>query len=154
MLLAACGGSEPSSFVPFLTDVRGFRAWESKALPWAPGLGDSHIAGERTVYLNRRPPHGATAWPVGTLIVKVVHETDQIFAMAKRGEGYNEDGARGWEWMELEEQLGELRIRWRGLGPPSGEGYFGDVAGSCNGCHSASRENDYVHPSDLRLTDY
>jgi hypothetical protein len=78
--------------------------------------------------------------------------------MAKRGGGYNADGAVGWEWFDLvfaEDGLTPV-IDWRGIEPPSGTGYLcwmedGDTAiiADCNGCHVGSSANDYVHTVGL-----
>jgi len=67
-----------------------------------------------TEYIKRPPASGSSEFPVGTLIVKeatggtIPHE---IFAMAKRGGGFNRD-APGWEWFELQDQ--PVVIVWRG----------------------------------------
>ena len=100
---------------------------------------------------------GVREFPVGTIIVK---ETDggelaarKVFAMVKRGGGYNVSGARNWEWFELDNlEGGTVRIRWRGVGPPAGEGYGGDKNGGCNTCHAGAVANDYVISANLDLS--
>ena len=77
------------------------------------------------MYLNREPPRGGTSFPVGTILVKVVHPEsdagtlpDQIFAMAKRGGDFNDGGAAGWEWFELNPASQSPIFIWRGAQPP------------------------------------
>jgi hypothetical protein len=134
--------SPTSAFVAFGSDFQGFRSWPSFALPGAPDVGGgAHVAGDRTIYVNRVPPAGATEFEKGTIIVKAIGGADpKLFAMAKRGEGYNGTGAAGWEWFEIQELSGDSLIttEWRGVGPPDGESYAGNAEGGCNGCHAAS----------------
>lgn len=140
------------TFVPFASDFAGYTRWEKFELPGGIAQLSSHLAGDRTLYLNRRPPSGATAFAVGTLIVKTT--TMQIFAMAKRGGNYNADGAVDWEWLELEGTPEQPFIRWRGLGPPNGEAYGGVGNSGCNNCHSGAWENDFVQSPPLQLTGF
>lgn len=158
-LLAACGpGAEPGPadagdvFVAFQSSFEGYRTWESFQVD-GHVQGVSHLAGPRTVYLSARPPKGSTAFPIGTRIVKEMNDgSAQVFAMAKRGGGYNPTGAHDWEWFELKlVEADQLRIQWRGVGPPAGEKYAGDPNGGCNGCHVGSEPNDYV--SSVKLAD-
>ncbi len=137
-------------YVPFARDFTGYATWERFEIHSGLAEGASHIAGDRTVFLNRRPMHGATAFPPGTLIVKAT--TDRVFAMAKRGGDYNADGAAGWEWLELEGSSEQPFIRWRGLGPPNGEAYGGPGNSGCNNCHTGAWQNDFVQAAALQLT--
>jgi len=116
------------------------------------------------VFLNHRPPHGATSFSVGTVIVKEIFPTDaadangaKTFAMAKRGGNYNSSGAAGWEWFELDPPQSinpdMPSIVWRGVAPPAGENYGGSSGGTCNDCHSAARANDFVQSPPLQLAD-
>src|SRR4051812_7177993 len=99
--LWGCGPPDPAAggetFLAFPSDFKSYRSWESHQLQSAPVEGQVHAAGDRTVYLNRRPAAHADAFPVGTLIVKEVPGAQKVFAMAKRGGGYNRGGAEGWE---------------------------------------------------------
>lgn len=160
---AACassdGDADPSgsgeTFLAFPTSFQNYKSWEKFAVA-APVSNDVHTAGPRTEYLNKRPPKQSKAFPVGTIIVKELEdgpEADRkVFAMVKRGGTYNAEGARGWEWFELKNGAGgAVSINWRGLGPPSGEGYGGDKDGGCNTCHGASRDNDFVTSPGLSL---
>ncbi|HEU4410331.1 MAG TPA: hypothetical protein VFS43_34065 [Polyangiaceae bacterium] len=131
-----------SAFVAFGSDFQGFRSWPSFTLPGAPDVGGgAHVAGDRTIYINQVPPAGATEFATGTMIVKAIGGADpKLFAMVKRGEGYNGTGAVGWEWFEVRELNGDslMDVEWRGVGPPDGEAYAGNAEGGCNGCHAAS----------------
>jgi hypothetical protein len=105
----------------------------------------THVSGRRTVYVNHEAEPGATSFPVGTLMVKETEADGKLFARAKRGEGFNATGAKGWEWFELAESAtGAVAIQWRGLGPPLGEKYGGDPNSGCNPCHKTATATDYV----------
>jgi hypothetical protein len=146
------GSKERFPFIAFAKDFAGFRSWPSRTTESAVSLGGSHIAGTRIVYINQLPPAGATAFPVGTLIVKNMQTDGRIFARAKRGGGYNATGAVDWEWFELAENAaGDVAIKWHGFGPPSGEMYAGDPQGGCNACHVLGKANDYVLSGWLAL---
>jgi len=158
--VAACGGGDDSSAPPgdssgvvFASSFQGFRSWTSYHFDQPTAQGVVHAAGPRTEYIKALPPKGSTSFPVGTLIVKTLETGDrQIFAMVKRGAGYNAGGAIGWEWFELKEaDDGTVAIIWRGVGPPSGEKYGGDPSGGCNGCHAAARANDFVQSPKIVL---
>lgn len=164
LLLAACLDHTPipgagESFVAMQVDFSGYPSWDAVEID-AAGAGDSgHPEGERTVYVNELPPADAESFPVGTVIVKVIEGAD-IHAMVKRGEGFNTEGAVGWEWFELVLATnGEPVIKWRGEEPPAGETYgalpgapvdSGDtLTGDCNACHGARSDNDFVHAVPL-----
>jgi hypothetical protein len=154
----ACEGEsgelEPDEFIALQRDFEGFARWDHESLGFAettPG----HPGGQRTVYVNERPLADDDEIPLGTIIIKTM-ETDDfgllILAMAKRGAGYNADGAVGWEWFELTlDESGRPVIVWRGKDPPDGECY-GCLPGtesmieptSCNDCHESAAEHDYV----------
>jgi hypothetical protein len=164
---AACGSSEQAAgtaasgcFVAFNPAFDGFREWTSYAFD-GPADGDAgiHVAGPRTEYVNHPAARGdggaAATFAVGTVIVKEVGANDppnhRLFAMVKRGCGYDSSGAKGWEWMELDELSPGATIRWRGVGPPAGEQYGGDPNG-CNSCHVACADNDSVCSPKIRLS--
>jgi hypothetical protein len=124
--------------------------------PSDPIATSPHLTGPRTEYLNKKPAPGSSEFPIGTIIVKEIGGGDVttrgVFAMVKRGGGYNPEGASNWEWFELANGAdGSETIRWRGVGPPLGEMYGGDPLGGCNGCHAGSRANDFVQSQRLRL---
>lgn len=131
-------------FIAFQTTFDGYETWHSKQVE-GHIQGITHLSGPRTVFIKELPPAGATEFPVGTVIAKEMNDgSQQVFAMVKRGGGYNASGALNWEWFELKRvEGGTVRIVWRGVGPPAGEKYAGDPNGACNGCH-ASQENDFV----------
>lgn len=151
VFVVGCGAPPapvPTVFIALERDFQGYASWESARFD-GPALDTAHVAGERTVYLNQRPPAGATSWPVGTVFVKELGGT--TFAMSKRG-AYNEAGAKGWEWFELARDTnGTLRIKWRGLGPPVGEEYS-DSEQTCNDCHRGATANDSVMSTAFRLS--
>ena len=157
-----CGGDSATPgptgdvFIAFAPDFADFKTWT------AFDLGDDQTdglpaVGHRTAYLNKLPPTGSSAFPVGTVIVKTIGEETttpgQTFAMAKRGGGYNALGTIGWEWFELKpDTTGKPAIAWRGIAPPSGETYAGVMGGSCNDCHAKATDNDYVPSVELSLS--
>jgi len=162
LLLAACnkaksdGSSASRSFIALERDFQEFRTWTPIDLPERAPQGITHVAGKRREYISQRPPKGATSFPVGTIVVKELlteaPEGHQIFAMVKRGGGYNARGAPGWEWFELRERLDRsVGIVWRGLSAPVGESYGGDPLGTCSNCHQLSVKNDYIRAGALAL---
>jgi hypothetical protein len=152
----ACGSpsgenddSTGSQFIAFASDFAHYKQWTSYS--YTNDGGTVHNSGPRTEYINHLPPAGAKAFPVGTIIVKDIKSQDpNMFAMVKRGGGYNSGGAAGWEWFELVQDT-PLRIQWRGFGPPAGETYGGDPT-ACNDCHRAATDNDSVLSPKIRLS--
>jgi len=152
VVAAASCGSQPDDpttgeripFIAFAKDFNGFRTWPSHTFE-SPPTATTHVGGVRTVYINQLPAPEATAFPLGTLIVKETASDGKLFARVKRGGGYNKTGAVDWEWFELEETAtGAVVVRWHGFGPPVGEMYGGDPNSGCNLCHKAVPANDYV----------
>jgi len=144
------GAHEP--LIALERDFQGFYDWSRVDLGDRPEQGTSHVAGETHEYINRPPPQGAKAFPVGTIFVKTVdsQKKSDIFAMVKRGGGFNASGAVGWEWFGLRKRGdGSVAIVWRGVNAPDGESYGGDPLGGCNGCHGAAVKNDHVHAYSL-----
>lgn len=143
-------------FVAMERDFQSFRRWGSALLPQAPAIGVTHRPGPRRVYVNAFPPEPRADFPVGTLIVKETVPDAQgrvrLMGMAKRGGGFNQTGAPGWEWFELEERRDQtVGVVWRGLGAPDGESYGGDPEGTCNSCHRRHEATDFVQSVALRL---
>jgi hypothetical protein len=154
---AGCGGPEdeaeggPGTFIAFARDFADYKTWTRYEIPGAPAVGQVHLAGSRTVYINRLPPPDARAFPVGTAIAKEM-ESGEIFARAKRGGDYNKSGAAGWEWFDLKNDPAGIVIVWRGIAPPAGICSYGPVVGGvCNDCHGAAPANDFVLSGALRL---
>lgn len=168
LLLAGC--AEPSSrslptrepFIALERDFQDFQRWPKVDLSQRSPTSEAHGAGEAEEWVNHLPAPGSKVFPVGTMFVKTVKSghapragesaRDDVFAMVKRGGGYNQRGAPGWEWFELRRREDDtLGIVWRGVNPPSGEGYSGDPLGGCNGCHQMAIKNDYVHAAAMTL---
>jgi hypothetical protein len=167
--VVATASCADDSFVAFQRDFANFRTWERVELPpegaclnAPPGSPPA----PRAVYINRRPPPGATEFPIGTIIVKTTEcgdpQTWTIHAMVKRGGGYNAAGALGWEYFELGIARPDSTtpnvplVNWRGTVPNDGHGYTDDqgvVQDSCNSCHAtpAARRNDSVLSPSLSL---
>jgi hypothetical protein len=168
LLVAGCSApagdtsSSDGAFVAYAADFAGFRTWEqtpgvAPGAPQPPEANDAGVhAGTLTTYMNKRPAHGSTAFPVGTMIVKEPSsgalDQRRIFAMVKRGGGYDTAGATDWEWLELRNvDDAHVAIVWRGIGPPSGEQYGGSP-NACNDCHGLAKKNDFVWTQGLSLS--
>jgi hypothetical protein len=141
----------------FASDFNGFCSWSSAPATAANDAADGvHGLGPLTVYWNQPPPHGAHAFPVGTLVVKESQETDvtkrTVFAMGKTGGGYN--GGNGWEWFSLAHNADcTVTLLWSGPMAPANETYAGVPVGDCNGCH-ATADNDMVWDTALQLANF
>ncbi|HTB71931.1 MAG TPA: hypothetical protein VK762_01745 [Polyangiaceae bacterium] len=163
----ASDGGVPDPFISQVSDFAGFCKWSSAPAIAPADAGGDGIHGDAglTVYWNKSPPHGATQFPVGTIILKETNDPDPskrtVFAMAKRtarGEGYNSaasGGADGWEWWSVTD-LGNCNVErlWRGVSPMSSEPYAGQTIGDCNGCHTHAAGNDYVWSTALELSHF
>lgn len=108
-------------------------------------------------YLNKPPPSGSAEFPIDTIIVKEGTDGAVLgrlyFAMVKRSATWNADGARGWEWFELENLAeGSVRIVWR-REPPLGDMYGGDPSSTCNTCH-VQCGNDSVCAKAVQLSQF
>lgn len=172
LVSCTCGPSEttPASatvteLVATADDFRGYEAWRSfdrGALGFVP----AHPDGVTTVFVNRLPDHAATAFPVGTIIVRQTEigprETWEVHAMVKRGGEYNPLGALGWEYFDLRlPPAGEPlvpSIVWHGEGPRNDPDGYATAAGGvllgCNHCHGAVPENDCVIGAELQLESF
>ena len=174
LALAACapasdpaddGGTDAGVYLPIASDFECYGNWTSIELASGDGggatddAGCAHVANvPRVAYINQAPPHGATSFPVGTIIVKEIHTTDNpsdwpVFAMAKRGGGFGPGtGCEGWEWfgLSLTSSSCEAHMQWSGLQPPSSEVYAS--CGACASCHSAAQDNDCVLAPEMSLS--
>lgn len=157
MACAAPAGSSDAldagpTFVATEVDFQGFPNWES----FDGGTSDADMldGGQRTLYLNKRPPHDSLVFPLGTIIVKTT-EGAQTFAMAKRGGGFNPI-IDDWEWFEIAQNKdGTVQIIWRGQGPPSALGYGTAPPTGCTACHLMEGYlNDYVAGASLQLSSF
>jgi hypothetical protein len=144
LLLLGCDASPaPQVFIALGRDFAPFRSWTRFSLGDAPLEG--HPDGPRFGYV-KEPPRGG-AYPIGSIIVKSVEVTPDeqswsLFAMVKRGGGYNADGARGWEYFTLAlTSDGAPIVLQRGASPI---GYEGGVG--CNRCHAVAgaEKTDYI----------
>jgi hypothetical protein len=150
--IAGCGGGsdggQGATFIALDHDFAGFQGWYQAALPYNPLSATVDPTGAHVGFLNRRPPAGATRYPVGTMIVKAVEPSDddttwELFGMVKRGGGFNAGGASDWEYVLLRVAAdGNPFITSRGLAPSDdgsdmGSGSYapGGAAGGCNLCH-------------------
>jgi len=142
------------SFIAADGDFEGFTAWESFDGGTEPADSLPGIA-QRTLYLNHRPPHGATEYPLGTIIVKTT-DGQQTFAMAKRGGGFNSDGALNWEWFELATATtGSVEIVWRGPAAPASVPYGRPGSVTCNQCHfDDAFYKDFVAGTAVELSSF
>jgi predicted CxxxxCH...CXXCH cytochrome family protein len=96
-------------------------------------------------------------FPVGTIIVKETEEADvtqrTVFAMVKRGGGFNATGAVGWEWFKLGDNAdGSATILDRSPAPDWTSPYGAEPVGDCNGCHLLAKSNDDVWDTALQLS--
>ena len=165
-LLVAAGCSSGSSGsggdctqVPVTnSSFAGYESWTEFSFTGTAIAGSPHTSGPRRIYLSQKPPHGATEFPVGTIIVKEIGAPpasgDSVFAMVKVGCDYNSQGAVNWEWYELQvDAQGTPSILWNGSEPPAGQSYSGNPT-ACNDCHSGAKQNDYVESPELSLGNF
>jgi hypothetical protein len=153
---AGTGTGADSCFIAYDTSFAGFTQWTSYAYSESASIGGNiHFAGPRTEYINKLPAQGATEFAPGTIIVKEIvginADSHHIFAMVKRGCDYNAGGATNWEWYELLNTSGAYSIIWSGSSAPPGETYADAGNASCNSCHTACADNDYVCSPDIQL---
>lgn len=136
----AAVATAPTVFVAMQDDFRGYATWPSRELGTTTLAG--HPSGPRRVYIRGAIRPGDTAWPVGTMLVKEIRVMEspqswELFAMVKRGGGYNPDGAAGWEFFLLRlNSAGVPVLVSRGYAPSNGQ--FDPYTGlgmGCNGCH-------------------
>ena len=175
--LLSCGQGSPTTptgetYLAFGSSFAGYESWEKFDLAQAESPDDGGIpltdggcaaghdtSAHRFGYLNKRPPTGSKEFPVGTIIVKEMQkstapETWQVFAMVKRGGGFNTSGAKNWEWFEIKRDPNLPLIVWRGVGPPVGEGYGSPACGGCNSCPGVAASNDFVVSPVLDLKNF
>ncbi len=156
---SASGGASNCTQVSVLNSTfAGYESWTEFSFTGAAIAGSPHTSGPRRVYLNQKPPHGATEFPVGTIIVKEIGAPpasgDSVFAMVKVGCDYNSDGAVNWKWFELQvDATNTASILWSGSEPPPGQTYSGNPT-ACNDCHGGAKSNDYVESPELSLSGF
>lgn len=163
----ACDPPRPvgGDFIAVERDFAGFDRW-TRFDRGPDAVPPIHPEGESIVYVSALPARGATAFPTGTIIVRVTTGGApaewEVHAMVKRGGAYNAAGAPGWEFFDLRlDTVGDAlvpRILWRGEAPPElGEGYLspdGGIPLSCSHCHGAGgMRNDSVLGDELYLSE-
>ncbi len=131
------------------SDFAGWQGWFGGILPNDVLDGNVYPPGTRWGYVNHRVPPGTTAYPPGTVLIKLIESPKDdptlwhAFGFSKRGGDYNAAGAVGWEFLELRlDAAGTPHITDRGLAPAN-DGFDmdtlsytpGGAAGSCNICH-------------------
>ena len=154
-------GNPAAVFIAQQGDFADFEEWTAFEIEKSAQHGAAK--GVVTEYLSEMPAPDSEAFPVGTMIAKTV-ETDagvapEIHAMVKRGGTFNQRGAVGWEYFELQKNSkGTPVIIWRGTQPPNGERYkdllnpdANMMEADCNDCHADS-PNDAVLSDVLRLS--
>jgi hypothetical protein len=149
---------------PLASDFSCFRNWSQTPGVGPPGAPDPSSAtdggihaGPMTTYINMKPPHGSTSFPDGTIIVKEQNDPllaqRQIFAMVKRGGGYNPNGAINWEFLELQNiDTCNVSIVWSGF-PVNSDPYASNPF-VCDDCHVLAKSNDYVWTAGLSLSSF
>ena len=150
-------GADAGSFIALAGDFDGFRGWQQYVVQ-----DPTSSIWDRTVWISDLPPHGASAFPVRTRIVReFVDPTSAtgytLHAMAKRGGGFNaqDGGAHGWEWFEItDNDGGDVSIVWRGEDQPDGGPTYNGSNQSCNQCHVSAEANDYVQTPALQLSGF
>ena len=105
---AGCGGTPEdagdggASFVAFAPDFAAFSTWEHVTFESAAAAGATHVAGKRDVYINRKPPEGATTYPVGTIIVETRERHLYLIESETRALRYGIGvGREGFTWSGL-----------------------------------------------------
>lgn len=157
---AACedAGPAPDVFIALQSHFADFTTWPKTKLGEGALMG--HPMGPRYGYLKQPAPAGATRYPVGALIVKTIEngasmQEWDVFAMAKRGGGYNPGGAKDWEFFTLKMNGAGVPIIFsRGTNPvdadvDGGNGNYldpGMTGVTCNRCHGVvgTEVNDHV----------
>jgi hypothetical protein len=176
LVLASCDAPpEPSVFIALQRDFADFRGWQK--FYFGDGPLEGHPAGPRYGYVKQVLQPGERAYPVGDIIVKTIEtqpspspspepsgpvpeQAWDLFAMAKRGGGFNADGAKGWEFFTLRINAGGVPvILARGIDASdvpgsSGHGYLGANGNiiRCNGCHGDPNlaQDDYILNPELQ----
>lgn len=157
----ALAGGSGATFIALERDFQSFQSWSRTPVGDAEIVG-GHAAGPRFAYVSTPPVGGK--FPIGAMIAKTVEVGDpttwSIHAKAKRGGGFNSQGAINWEWFELRiVGTNEVTILWRGAQPPQDHGYESlpglgattAMDGDCNTCHAAAAGTDYLLSPVLQM---
>lgn len=148
----------PGTFIAFDQDFAGFRSWQRYDLGVMTPPG--HPMGLQTLYVSRALPMGATRFEDRTIIVREIQSDPDptkwdLFAMARRGGGYNASGAIDWEFFILSlDSQGAPHIISRGISPDetSSSPYHPGEGVNCNTCHGGAeaRQGDCVLSQEIR----
>ena len=157
----ALAGGSGATFIALERDFQSFQSWSRTQVGDAE-IVCGHAAGPRFAYVSTPPAGGK--FPIGAMIAKTVEVGDpttwSIHAKAKRGGGFNPQGAINWEWFELRiVGTNEVTILWRGAQPPKDHGYESlpglgattAMDGDCNTCHAAAAGTDYLLSPVLQM---
>ena len=156
---SADGGS-PDVFIAYASSFDGFHGWANAPATAQDDAGDGLHVGPLRVYWSQLPAPRLDDVPDRDDHREGVgehgrHRSATVFAMVKRGGGFNSGGASGWEWFSLQNNTdGSVNILWRGVVAPAGETYANQAIGDCNGCHALAVGNDYVWDSALQLSSF
>lgn len=149
---------EEKEFVARSKDFEGYRNWtlvKKTNEKHSSFAATTHLTNDsdawRWIYFKDNATRGSDGkYPVGTMIVKEYRKTDgtpiettNVFytAMVKRGKGFNPEFG-DWEWFHIDPKT--LKIRMAG-GGVNAEYRGADLfSGSCNSCHNAAKDKDFV----------
>lgn len=160
VLLLGCGSdaplaAEPGGFIAMSDAFRDFRTWPRVAISATEDVPDPSLP--YFAYTNQPAPPAGSTYPVGTLIVHTIELTDdpatwEVFAMARRGGGYNPDGAHGWEFFRLGFSRGEVPVIISRGFAPTDSGSYSAKGSNCNTCHAAqgAAATDFILSRQLR----
>jgi hypothetical protein len=174
LLLVSCSPKEePGVFIALQRDFAQFRTWQK--FSFGDGPVEGHPIGPRYGFVKQVLQPGEKTYPIGDIIVKTIETPPSpspspwpspvpeqqwdIFAMAKRGGGFNAEGAKNWEYFTLHiNPDGVPVILARGIDASdvpggSGHGYVG-VTGNiirCNGCHGDPNVAKFDYVLDPQL---
>jgi hypothetical protein len=148
----------PGVFVAFDPDFAGYRAWAQHDLGAAAPLG--HPAGRQVLYVSAPLAPGAARYADRTIIVREIQaDPDRtkwdLFAMVRRGGGYNQSGAIDWEFFILSlDATGAPHVVSRGISPAEtgASPYHPGEGITCNTCHGNedARRGDCVLSAEIR----
>lgn len=159
----SCGAEAPTELVADVSDFADYRTWTSFERTRS-GLMPAHPNGTSRVYINHLPEHGASTFPIGTIVVRETEigarDTWEVHVMVRRSAEFNPLGAVGWEFFDLRlapDDSTPPTILWRGEGPANDADGYANEDGTflgCNHCHGAAVRNDSVIGSELQLTSF
>jgi hypothetical protein len=148
----------PGTFIAFDPDFADYRSWRAHDLGVLAPLG--HPPGRQTLYVSRPLAPGAARYEDRAIIVREIQSDPDrtkwdLFAMARRGGGYNASGSLDWEFFILSlDSQGVPHVVARGISPAeSGPTPYHPGEGvTCNTCHGNedARRGDCVLSLEIR----